>query len=66
MRVRIFKEVHVSGHAHREDLREMLELLRPKRLIPVHAEPAKGKQLVELGKQMGVKSAKVMRDGEFW
>jgi ribonuclease J len=30
--------VHVSGHGGREDLRELLRLLRPKYLIPFHGE----------------------------
>ncbi|MEK6875001.1 MAG: RNase J family beta-CASP ribonuclease [Nanoarchaeota archaeon] len=34
--VRIFKDVHVSGHASKEDLRDLLKYLKPQHLIPSH------------------------------
>jgi ribonuclease J len=30
--------VHVSGHAHREDIAQWLRLIRPKAVLPVHGE----------------------------
>ncbi len=32
------QEVHASGHAHREELRLMLETVKPKFFIPIHGE----------------------------
>ncbi|MBI2144937.1 RNase J family beta-CASP ribonuclease [Candidatus Woesearchaeota archaeon] len=36
--VRMFKDVHQSGHASGQDVRVFLEMLRPKHLIPSHGE----------------------------
>ena len=36
--VRMFKDVHVSGHSSREDLREMLKMIKPKNILPTHGE----------------------------
>ncbi len=36
--INIFEDVHVSGHASRQDHKELLELLLPKRVIPAHSE----------------------------
>jgi len=34
--VRIFRDIHVSGHASKEDHRRLLNLLKPERIIPAH------------------------------
>jgi len=62
--VRIFKDVHVSGHGHLEDHRELLEMVKPENIIPVHAGPEKAEIIKELAAKMGYKNTFVMEDGK--
>lgn len=62
--VRIFKDAHVSGHAYVEDHRDLLEMIKPKHLIPIHAGPEKGKMVAAFAEQLGFKNTHVMDDGE--
>lgn len=34
--VRIFKDIHVSGHASREDHRRLINLIKPQHIVPAH------------------------------
>jgi ribonuclease J len=54
-RVRLFNNVHVSGHAGREDLRDFINMVSPEHIIPAHGEPAKTKPLIDLGLELGYK-----------
>ncbi len=51
--VRIFRDVHVSGHGHREDYREMIDMIKPKHIIPAHAGHAKAEHMKELALECG-------------
>ncbi|MEK6830260.1 MAG: RNase J family beta-CASP ribonuclease [Nanoarchaeota archaeon] len=53
--VRIQTDVHVSGHAGREDLRDMIEMLAPKHVIPAHGTLQQEAPLIELAKELGYK-----------
>ncbi len=46
--------VHVSGHASQEEMKLMINLVRPKFLIPIHGELRHLKQHGELAKNMGI------------
>jgi ribonuclease J len=64
--MRIFKDVHVSGHGGREDLRDIIRILNPEHIIPSHGEEAKTKPMVELANEMGYKTSKqvhLLKDG---
>lgn len=59
-------DVHVSGHGGRGDYRHMLELLRPRFVIPVHGEYRHLVLHAQLAEQTGVKPEDifVLDDGE--
>ena len=58
-KVRLFTDVHVSGHAFREDLRDLVRLLNPKTIIPTHANKKKLYAMKELAMEMGYKAGQV-------
>lgn len=53
--VRIQTDIHVSGHGGREDLRDLLDMLKPQNLIPAHGSLKQEAPLIELAKEMGYK-----------
>jgi ribonuclease J len=56
--IRIFNNVHVSGHAGREDLRDFINMMHAEHVIPAHGEQAKRMPMVELCSEMGYKPGK--------
>ena len=48
------EELHVSGHACREELKMMIALLRPKFFMPVHGEQRHLQMHAKLAKTMGI------------
>lgn len=48
-------EIHVSGHAHQEELKLMLHLTRPKFFIPIHGEYRHLVKHVQLAGKIGLK-----------
>jgi len=51
--VRIFKDIHVSGHAGREDLRDLLNILKPRNIFPAHGEKQMMQGMEDLALEMG-------------
>ena len=65
--VRIFDNVHVSGHGGREDLRDLIKITNPQHVIPSHGDLKKleaGSNLaVEMGFTLG-KTVHLMHNGQ--
>ncbi len=47
-------DVHVSGHASQEEMKLMINLVRPKYLMPVHGELRHLKQHAVMAKELGI------------
>jgi ribonuclease J len=58
--------VHVTGHAQRDELREMLDAVRPRYFIPVHGEYRQLLQHAEIAREAGIPDdhVVVVEDGE--
>lgn len=64
--VRIFDNVHVSGHGGREDIRDLINLLNPEHVIPSHGDLKKQSAAISLAQEMGYKlnkTAHLMENG---
>ncbi len=57
--VRIFRDVHSSGHASREDHRDFFELVKPKHIIPTHGSIERLDSMRDLAIEMGYDEHKV-------
>jgi ribonuclease J len=65
--VRIFDNIHVSGHPGREDLRDLITLIHPENIIPAHGSLMHLTPMMELAREMGYKSGKnchLMENGQ--
>ena len=59
-------EVHVSGHASREELKMVFSMLKPRYFIPVHGEMKQLHHHMLLAKEMGLHSRdiRIIEDGD--
>jgi ribonuclease J len=66
-KVRMFKDIHTSGHASKEDLRDLITLVRPKHIIPAHGDFTMITALTDLCIEMGYRvgeNVHIMKDGQ--
>ncbi len=61
--VRLFKDIHVSGHASKEDHRDLIKMLKPQHIIPAHGTQEMAKSMKELGLETGFDNVHLMRNG---
>ena len=54
-----FADVHVSGHARREELKLMMRLIKPKFMIPVHGEARHLHHHALLAESLGIKPSNI-------
>jgi ribonuclease J len=51
--------IHVSGHAHREDIADWLALAKPRAVLPVHGEPRMLAAVAEVARENGIPADRV-------
>jgi ribonuclease J len=51
--------VHVSGHAKQEEMKLLMQLVKPKHLIPIHGELRHLKQHASLAREIGIPSSNI-------
>ncbi|AKM84977.1 MAG: metallo-beta-lactamase, ribonuclease J [candidate division Kazan bacterium GW2011_GWA1_50_15] len=59
-------QIHVTGHAYREEMKQMLTMVKPRWFIPVHGEYHMLVSHKELAEETGIKPANIiiMEDGD--
>jgi len=55
---RIFKDIHVSGHASREDIRDLINIVSPQNIIPAHGDIQKLASTAALATEMDYRLGK--------
>ena len=65
--VSIQDNVHVSGHGSEEDIKMLIEMIKPKHIIPSHGSPEQEKPAIEIAKKLGYiegKNVYLSQDGK--
>jgi ribonuclease J len=60
--VRIFKDIHVSGHPCREDLYMFFQMVKPRHVIPAHSEHERMDKFVEFAESLGYVKDKTIHE----
>jgi ribonuclease J len=66
--VRIFKDIHVSAHAAKEDLRDLINMVKPQHIIPAHGDISMASALSKLALEMDYRIGEdvhIMQNGQF-
>ena len=65
---RIFKDIHVSGHASREDIRDLIKIVSPENIIPAHGDMKKLASVATLSTDIGYalgKNVHLLQNGQY-
>ncbi len=64
--IKIWRDIHVSGHGCQEDAKILINLLKPEHIILSHGDPDKVKGNKAVAKELGYKDSNIhiVRDGE--
>lgn len=62
--VRFYTDVHISGHASSEDIRELLTTIQPRHVVPNHGTPEMTNDFIEIAKDAKIKFIHNMQEGE--
>jgi ribonuclease J len=57
-------ELHVSGHAHRDEQVRLIELVRPRAFVPLHGHRVQLERHAELARAAGVPEVRVLENGQ--
>jgi ribonuclease J len=57
-------DIHTSGHAHRDEQRTMIDLVRPASFVPVHGTRHHLERHAALAREAGVRDVLVIENGE--
>ena len=52
--INVFMNIHQSGHGARKDIEELIQILKPEKLIPGHGDPSRFSKMNILAKDLGL------------
>ncbi|KAL6996987.1 hypothetical protein U1Q18_007111 [Sarracenia purpurea var. burkii] len=58
------EQLHTSGHGYRQELEEVLKIVKPQHFLPIHGELLFLKEHELLGKSTGIRHTTVIKNGE--
>lgn len=53
-------DIHAGGHARKEELRKMIEIMKPKFFMPIHGQYSMMVEHAEIAKSVGIKEDKII------
>ena len=59
-RCKVYRDIHVSGHASRDDLKDFLTMVHPAKIVPVHGDVRLKEGAVELAEELGYEEGKTL------